>query len=77
MAYVKSLLAGFAAVIIAAVLSPFVMALYLYVAYKPAENEAIGWDPISLVRPAPWLVVAAILVFLIGFVWEFRRATAK
>jgi hypothetical protein len=78
MVYIKSLLAGLAAVIIAMLLSPFVVVLYIDFAYKPAGNEAIGWDPISLVhRPPLWLVASAVSIFLIGFIWEFRRATPK
>ncbi len=39
------------------------------------EGQAIGWDPISLSRHSmfPWLVVIG--SFLIGFIWEYRRAT--
>jgi hypothetical protein len=77
MVYIKSLLAGLAAVIIAMLLSPFVVGLYGYFAYKPNGNEAIGWDPISLVRRPPWLIITAICIFLIGLTWEFRRARAK
>ena len=73
MIYVKSLVVGIAAVVIATILSPFLMGLYLYIAYKPKENEAIGWDPISFTkRPVAWLIIA--LIFVAGFVWEFRRA---
>jgi hypothetical protein len=77
MVYIKGLLAGLAALIIAMLISPFVVGLYGYFAYRPNRNEAIGWDPISLVRPAPWLIVTGICIFLIGFTWEFRRARAK
>jgi len=73
MIYVKSLVAGIAAVVIATILPPFLMGLYLYIAYKPKENEAIGWDPISFTKqPVAWLIIA--LIFVAGFVWEFRRA---
>jgi len=75
MVYVKSLLAGIAAIIIAAVVSLFVMSMYVYVEYKPAGNEAIGWDPLSLLRPAT--IIIAICIFAVGFIWEFRRAATK
>jgi hypothetical protein len=69
MVYFKSLLAGLTALIIATVLSPLIMGIYLYVVYRPAANEAIGWDPISFAkRPLIWLVAA--LTFLTGFMWE-------
>ena len=76
MVYVKSLLAGLAALIIATVLSPFVMGIYLYVVYKPAANEGIGRDPISFAKqPLYWLIAA--LIFWAGFIWEFRRSISK
>jgi len=76
MVYFKSLLAGLTALIIATVLSPLIMGIYLYVVYRPAANEAIGWDPISFAkRPLIWLVGA--LIFLAGSLWEFRRANSK
>ena len=76
MVYFKSLLAGLTALIIATVLSPFIMGIYLYVVYRPAANEAISWDPISFAkRQLIWLVGA--LIFLAEFMWEFRRATSK
>jgi len=76
MVYVKSLLAGIAALVIAAVLSPFVMLIYVYVVYRPAANQAVGWDPVSFAKqPLSWLI--GTLIFLAGFLWEFRRATSK
>jgi cell division protein FtsX len=74
--YSKSLAAGLAAVLLAAMLLPFVMAVYFRIVYKPFGNEVAGWDPVSFARwPVAWLVIT--LIFLIGFVWEFRRAKAK
>ena len=75
--YLKSLLAGLAALIIASMLSVVAMAVYLSAVYKPTEGEAIGWDPISLVHRSPWVIVVAILVFLGGFIWELRRARSR
>ena len=76
MVYAKSLAAGLAAVLLAAMLLPFVMAVYGRIVYKPFGNEVVGWDPIGLAKwPVAWLVVS--LIFLIGFTWEFRRAKAK
>jgi hypothetical protein len=79
MVYFKSVLAGLAALIIATVLSPFIVGIYISLVYKPAANESIGsigWDPISFAKqPLCWLVAA--LIFLAGFMWELRRATSK
>ncbi len=75
MIYIKSALAGIVAVFAAATLTLFIMGIYVWVVFKPAENEAIGWDPISLSNPLTWLVVIGI--FLAGFFWEFRRIKSK
>jgi cell division protein FtsX len=76
MVFLKSLVAGTVAVAMAGALSPIVMGVYFYVVYRPAANEAIGWDPTSFVKqPMIWAVTA--VIFLAGFVWEFRRAHPK
>ena len=72
MIYLKSLVVGITAVVMAALFSAFFMTLYLY-AYKPKGNEAIGLDPVSFAKtPVAWLVV--VVIFMAGFLWEFRRA---
>jgi hypothetical protein len=76
MVFLKGLIAGTVAVALAAVLSPIVMGIYFYVVYRPGANEAVGWDPTSFVKqPMIWTVTA--VIFVAGFVWEFRRAYPK
>ena len=76
MAYLKSLCAGTVAVAIAAALSPLVMGIYFYLVYRSGAAEATGWDPTSSARqPLIWAISA--VIFLTGFVWEFRRAHPK
>ncbi len=80
MVYVKSILVGVAAVVVAAIASLFATAIYLWIAYRPPDTGSegsIGWDPISVTRPAPWLLLIGILIFLAGFFWEFRRAIRR
>jgi uncharacterized BrkB/YihY/UPF0761 family membrane protein len=78
MAFFKSLLAGVATVVLVAFAVPFVMVVYLWIR-RPAgtgsDSGTVGWDPISLAKPAPLLIVIGI--FLAGFVWEYFRATRK
>ena len=75
MVYLKSFVAGTAAVATAIALSPTAMAVYFYLTYRTGVNEA-GWDPTSFVRqPSIWAISA--LIFVSGFVWEFRRAQPK
>jgi len=72
MVYVRSLLAGIAAVLMALVLAILGGGLYVYIASRSTEDGAIGWDPTSLKRPLIWIVAA--LPFAAGILWEFRRA---
>ena len=71
--YLKSPLAGVAAVVIAVVLSLVGMGLCVYVTYKPQGDEAVSMDLISLTSRLNWLIADG--VFLVGFLWEFRRAS--
>lgn len=76
MVYLKSLVGGTVAVAIAAAISPIVMGIYFYVIYRPGRNEVIGWDPTSFARqPLIWAIGA--LIFVSGFVLEFRRVHSK
>ena len=75
MIYIKSLVAGITAVVIATLLSPFLMGLYVYIIYKPKENEAIGLDPISFAKTSlAWLII--VVIFMAGFLWKFRHIKA-
>jgi amino acid transporter len=73
MVYLKSLLAGVAAVVIAVVLSLVAMSLYVYITYKPKGDETFSLDLFSLTSRTNWLIAA--MIFLVGFVWEVRRAS--
>ena len=75
MVYFKSVLAGIAAVVIAAFVYLFGMGAYYCIVYRPAGNEAIGWDPTSLLNLGTWVIVIGI--FLAGFIWEFRRVSSR
>lgn len=76
MVYLKSLVAGTAAVAIAATLSPIVMGIYFYAVYRPGANDATGWDP-TLAAKQPLIWTIGVLIFVAGFVWEFRRPHPK
>lgn len=72
MIYIRSLIAGTMAMIMAAALSPIIMGVYFIVIYRQGKGQAIGWDPAFCARePVIWAV--ALLVFIGGFVWEFRH----
>jgi uncharacterized iron-regulated membrane protein len=78
MVILKSILAGTATVVLVAIVSLLVMGVYLWIHRPPdtgADLGAVGWDPISLTKPATWVVV--VVIFLAGFFWEFLRATRR
>ena len=78
MIFLKSLLAGVAAVVLVAIALPFVIGIYMWIHRPPdtgADLGGVGWDPISIAKPSTLLVVIGI--FLVGFIWEFFRATRK
>ena len=73
MVYLKSLVAGTAALSMAAALSPIVIGIYFLVVLRPGGDGTTAWDPTSFARePLIWIMFA--LAFVAGFVWEFRRA---
>ena len=80
MVYFKSALAGLLALLIAAALLPTIGMLVLMIyawLHPPPEGYAIGWDPIVLFRPTSLVhrlpLAVIVLVFALGFFWEFRR----
>ena len=76
MIYLKSALAGLVAVFAAAILTVIVVVIYLSIASRSSETGAVGWDPISLARPLPWLGLV-LGIFLVGFFWEFFRLSSR
>ena len=71
MIYIKSFIAGIAAIGVAIVVTILAAGAYIYFLSKPAQHGAIGWDPTAVSKPLAWMVGAAI--FAAGFVWEFRH----
>jgi hypothetical protein len=74
MIYVKSALVGLLVVFGAFVPMLFAVAAYLSTVHK-VQTETIAWDPVSLTTPSTWLL--ALIIFLGGFLWEFRRCRSK
>jgi hypothetical protein len=73
--YLKSVLAGFVAIIIAEliVVAAGVMVLLVVASRRTVADEGgIGWDPVSFARtPAGWIIL--VLAFLAGFWWQYNR----
>ena len=75
MVYVKSIVAGLVVLVMSAIVIRVVVAIFLRTIMKPAPGELIGWDPVSLARTYPVAYLLPVIIFLAGFIWEFRRAS--
>jgi len=75
MILIKSIFAGLVLLIVTAVFSLVAAIIAFTVFVERQEGTAVGIDPISVMRNAPILWVVGLVVFLLGFFWEFRRAS--
>ena len=77
MVFLKSVLAGIAAVILAVFAVPLGILAYSWF-HQPSAGvdvPSVSWDPISVTKsPTVFLVIG---IFLAGFVLEFMHATRK
>ena len=84
MTYFKSVLVGLLSTVIAIILWLFAVIAYFSVVSKtaisvvsePASNAAVGWDVGSYANTYH-LWAFCLLAFIVGFVWEFRRARRR
>ena len=78
MVYLKSVLAGIAAMIVAEliVIAGGITLLFVIASRQSAvEKGGLGWDPLLFaLGPAGWLVL--IFAFITGFWWQYRRLRA-
>lgn len=86
MKYLKSFLAGAAALILTFVALVLVAMVVLSTANTDQQAGTVGWDLISLLHQVPvigllpgWtpFIALALLVFAVGFCWQFRRDSRK
>jgi hypothetical protein len=75
MIYVKSIVAGLAAFLIAVLASIGAAVIALFAAQPLFENSRQGMMSISAAIPLTIAVVLGLLAFVAGFRWEFRRAS--
>ena len=70
MIYVKSIIAGAIALILA------LLSLLIGILVHDRTSEfTIGWDPRGLRSVSFWIVVA--LIFALGYAWEYRRLSKR
>jgi ABC-type Na+ efflux pump permease subunit len=77
MVLLKSILAGLVFLAGAAILLLLGTIVYFATVLAPEAGTAIAFDPVSIAKSSPLLWVLAVLVFLLGFSWECRRAKAR
>lgn len=78
MIYVKSFLAGLAALLLAAVLLAVGLTAvnFLHPAPPQGNDKAIQWDFFEVLDFRSWHSwLPALIIFGLGFYWEFRRAS--
>lgn len=78
MIYLRSVVVGVLAVVIAVIVTAISMVTILTIKTRNLPpGQAYGWDPITLFRNSllAWVVVG--LVFVLGFTWEYRRAITR
>jgi uncharacterized BrkB/YihY/UPF0761 family membrane protein len=76
MQFFKSLLVGLLAAVIAATLV-LLGGMVAVAVFPHAEETAITIDPLSVVRSSPALWALAIVVFALGFLWEYKHAKPR
>jgi len=76
MIYVKSALVGLLAIVVGSIILPILAIIGIVLSgalHSGPEGASIGWDPISLVKQSPLVLVFIVVCFAAGFFWEFRR----
>ena len=70
MVYLKSIIAGFLALLLVAVLIPTIVLVAVSVAVSVA---GLGIDMVRWHLESPFFGLPAITIFSAGFLWEYRR----
>jgi hypothetical protein len=73
----KSILAGLVFLVGAAILLLLGAIVFFATVLAPEAGTAVGFDPVSFAKSSPLIWMLAVLVFLLGFSWEYRRAKAR
>ncbi len=74
----KCMLAGLLALLIAAIVLPMSVGVYLTWTVHPRHNEAVvGFDPISMARSSPSVWIIAVVIFGLGFYLQYLRLKAR
>jgi len=74
--YLKSLGTGFFNLIFAGTIVFYSHMAAFEARFHSDARDAGKWDPVSVIRPAGWLVIS-IAIFIVSFYREFRKLTRK
>ncbi len=77
MIYLKSILVGLCFLIVSAILLLLGTIVFFTIFFAPGKGEAVGIDPVSMVKSFPLLWILPALIFLLGFAWEYRRVASR
>ncbi len=77
MIFLKSLLAGLLFLVAAAIVLLLGAIVFLATVTAPGEGETMAIDVVSVTRSSPLIWILAVLAFLLGFSWEYRRVKAR
>ena len=72
--FIKSILAGVAALVVSSILLVAISTLMFFVQVRRAGSGGIGATSVAI-GPTFWIL--AVLIFAAGFWWEFRRASNR
>ncbi|MGH9433471.1 MAG: hypothetical protein ACRD3T_18220 [Terriglobia bacterium] len=71
MIIIKSILAGLVALVVVALL--LIIGVLIAGILTATRGPTIGIDPVSIMRSFPGYWVMPIIVFSLGFFWEYKR----
>ena len=77
MVLLKSILAGLVFLVGAAILLLLGTIVYFTAVLAPEPGTTVAFDPVSIAKSSPLIWMLAVLVFLLGFSWEYRRVKAR
>jgi len=77
MIYLKCILAGLCFLVGAAILLLLGAIVFITIFVVRGKGTTIGFDPVSFARSFPVVWILAALIFVLGFVWEYRRVASR
>jgi len=77
MIFLKSILAGLCFLFGGAILLLLGAIVFFSAFVEHKKNTTVGFDPVSMMKSSFLLWILGALLFLLGFVWEYRRVARR